>query len=303
MPITLIQPRVRSIDTRRGYSEVVLAFLAATAALAVGQAVSALLKGDSGWYYRFFQNGGTQILAGFAVAGAWMCVRVWHGFEPNEPMYRAWRLISLAAGLDVLSAIFAQVVAAAPGWSRAQAVDFQRLGLSLGGTLRFALLAAGLAVVLGIFRQARFLAPLRPLDWALLAAFGVYVTCEFWDLGVAMRAGRRPDLAEILHWPVDPLLGLLSAQALRLRRTIQHTGGGWIGRCWTAFGIAIFFTALGDVAIWAETRGYFPSPWSAITWYIWFPAAAAFAMAPAYQLDAMQRASVEVRPVHFGRNI
>ena len=47
--------------------------------------------------------------------------------------------------------------------------------------------------------------------------------------------------------------------------------------------IGVFLTAIGDAGIWAAAYGYLPYPWSAAVWFVWLPAAAAFALAPAYR--------------------
>jgi hypothetical protein len=67
-------------------------------------------------------------------------------------------------------------------------------------------------------------------------------------------------------------------------------GEGWIGRCWRAVCVGIFLMCFGVIALWATAWGYLPWPWSSLIWYLWLPAGAAFALAPAYQLEAIQRA-------------
>jgi hypothetical protein len=53
------------------------------------------------------------------------------------------------------------------------------------------------------------------------------------------------------------------------------------------FVLAIATTSAGDAAIWATSHNLLPESLTALSWYIWFIAAAAFASAPAYQLAAM----------------
>ena len=53
---------------------------------------------------------------------------------------------------------------------------------------------------------------------------------------------------------------------------------------------AIVTTLIGDASIWAVGEELLPEKLVALTWYIWFFAAAAFASAPAYQLAAMKLA-------------
>jgi membrane protein implicated in regulation of membrane protease activity len=68
-------------------------------------------------------------------------------------------------------------------------------------------------------------------------------------------------------------------------------GRGLIAKCWRALAIGIFVIGFGEAALWAIGR-YFPG-WLVATleWYVWFPAAAAFAMAPAYCVAAVRRAT------------
>jgi hypothetical protein len=58
--------------------------------------------------------------------------------------------------------------------------------------------------------------------------------------------------------------------------------------------IAVVATLAGDASIWASGQGLLSEPLIALTWYIWFFVAAAFASAPAYQLAAM------TLPLHEG---
>jgi hypothetical protein len=95
------------------------------------------------------------------------------------------------------------------------------------------------------------------------------------------RQGKKPfPLAEILNFPVNPLLWVLLAEALLLFRSVRKMGAGWVSKCYGAFSAGIFLILVGNVAIWATHWGYLPWPWSALGWYVWIPAAAAFALAP-----------------------
>jgi hypothetical protein len=129
------------------------------------------------------------------------------------------------------------------------------------------------------------------MDALLLTAFAAYCIREGMDLVAALRMGKQPPLREILLWPVDPVLWLLLAEAILLHRSVQRTGMGLIGRCWRTFSAGIFLVLLGDVMIWATAYGYLPWPWSSLQWYVWMPASASFALAPAYQLEAIRWAS------------
>jgi hypothetical protein len=93
---------------------------------------------------------------------------------------------------------------------------------------------------------------------------------------------------EMISWTSDPLLIVLLLEAICVGLVLDM-GWGLIARCWGAFVDAIVFTALGNVWIWATWTGLVPRPVDAIGWFIWFPAAAAFALGPAYQVEAFRR--------------
>jgi hypothetical protein len=167
------------------------------------------------------------------------------------------------------------------------------------GTLRFSLLAAGLLAVLRLYWRSGFLGRLRAFDWVVIGAFSVYCLQEARGVFEALIAGKHPGWSEILGWPVDPLLALLLAEALLLHRSVQRTGVGLIGRCWHTYSTAIALVLVGDFLLFATAYGYLPWPWSSLSWYVWVPAGAAFALAPAYQLEAIHSADPrpKLRPV------
>ena len=163
-------------------------------------------------------------------------------------------------------------------------------GHTIGGTFRFALLSMGLHSALKAYRQSGFSSRFTWIDWALLSLMAAYLARNVVDVTLAMRHGRHPDAWELLSWPTDPLLGLLLAQGLLLLRSAQKMGSGMIGRPWKAFAVGLFLTTLGDVGQWALSYGYLPLPFDSLIWYLWLPAAGAFACAPAYQLEVIRRA-------------
>jgi len=68
-------------------------------------------------------------------------------------------------------------------------------------------------------------------------------------------------------------------------------GWGLISRYWGSFAAAIALTALGDVGAWLTWSGFLTWPYNSIGWYVWFPAAAAYVLGPAYQAEALRRAN------------
>jgi hypothetical protein len=251
------------------------------------------------WVEEYFRLPGALALVFLPAAELLFCLRVGREYSPGQPMRRAWDLIAISAGCDFAGALFVQILGTQTAlnplshsawWSASEAASLRAYGQVLGGSLRFGFLAAGLFQALRSYRKSGFLARLAMIDWVLLAAAGAFVVREAADLIFAMQHGKHPSPAEVLGWPTDPLLWMLLAESMLLYRSVCHMGPGWIGKCWKAFSLGVALIALGDIAIWATAYGYLPWPWSSLGWYVWLPAAAAFAMAPTYQLEAVWRA-------------
>ena len=148
-----------------------------------------------------------------------------------------------------------------------------------------AFLAIGLGRVLSIQRKFKLAGSLTRGDRALLILILAFSVSQIAiDLPLL---GRHPSLGTMLLWLSDPLLSLLLVEAVLVRRSVIRIGHGLLARCWGMFVVAIVTTSAGDAALWATSRDLLPEPLAALSWYIWFVAAAAFASAPAYQLAAM----------------
>lgn len=281
-----------------GCSSLVVAVTGAYLACGLGAFAGWTLTGNDVWIVDYFQVPAALAMVWLAVLGLWLSVRALQQFQSGEVLHRAWFYISLSALCDATGAISVQILGAKSALnpfvrlagSGALFDDCLTAGHIVGGTLRFALLALGLWYAVQAYRRSGFLARLKPLDWLLLAAFALYLARVVYDLRVAFAAGKPFSWTEAAGWPVDPLLWLLLLEATRLYRSVERMGGGWIGRCWKAFSIGILLTALGDIGYWAYNYGFLPYPWNSITWYLWLPAAAAYALAPAYQLEAIHHA-------------
>ena len=256
------------------------------------------ITGNDAWIEIFFQIPGALLLVWLAAVSLLISVRVTRGFFPGEPMRGAWQLIALSAGSELAGSVLIQIFGTKSllnpltyfphGVERVPV--FRTIGTILHGPCRFALLATALYLVLRLYRQSGFLGRYTPLDWVVLVVFGSYVVREATDVVVAMHRGKVFSAGEILNFPADPLLWVLLAQAMRLSRSVERMGAGWISRCYGAFSAGIFLILVGDVMIWATVWGYLPWPWSALGWFVWIPAAVAFALAPLYQWEAMRSA-------------
>jgi hypothetical protein len=215
-------------------------------------------------------------------------------FDADEPMRLAWLMIACAALARFTGTLLRGI--SNPhltwvsghwlGWASAGLLaGLSQLGLVVGGPLSMAFLAIGLARVLRIQRRFHLIGALTRGDQALLV---LIVAFTFSQIGTILPLlGSHPSAATMLLWLSDPLLSLLLIEAVLVRRSVIRMGQGLVARCWGMFVLAIATTSAGDAAIWAANHNLLPEPLNALSWFIWFVAAAAFACAPAYQLAAM----------------
>jgi hypothetical protein len=257
------------------------------------------ITGSFLWVRDYFRSPGALLFVFLAGAQFWFSRKVLDHFGAREPMRMAWVCITASAGFDLAGALLVQILSGetvfnplqlTPWWSQPTADALRRVGLMLGGTCRFSMLALGLWFALRAYRRSGLLGRLNTINWIGLGAMGVYIAIEMKEIGGVLRSGAPVPFNVIVGWPVDPFLLLLLAQAMLLYRSAQQMGPGWITRCWNAMAVGVFVILLGDVMLWAGNWGYLPWPWSAFGWYIWPVAGTAFALAPMYQLEAILRA-------------
>ena len=253
------------------------------------------VTGNPFWAIEFFQVPAAVLMVCLALTEFWLAGLVIRHFSSDDLLRPGWTLIAASAGFQLMGMVCSQILGVqsrinplvlAP--HAGSLIPLMRnVGLLAGGTFRYAFLAGGLHFALRAYRQSGFKARMLWIDWFVCAAFTVFLLRNVLDVVVAIRAGKTPDAWETLGWPVDPLLWVLLLQALLLFRSASRMQNGRIGLCWKAYSAGIFLTALGDVGLWAVNYGYLPWPWSSVTWYLWLPASAAFARAPAFQLEVL----------------
>lgn len=263
------------------------------------------LTANEAWVDEFFRVPAALLMVFLALLEFWLSVAVIHHFSADDLLRPGWTLISCSAGCQFVGMICSQVLGVRSRINPLEVISgaeqfliplMRNVGLLIGGSFRFALLAAGLHFALKAYKQSGLLGRLARTDWVVFGGFGFFIVRNVVDVVVAMRQGKTPDVWEVLGWPVDPLLLLLLLQAFLLLRSTQEMSNGRIGLCWKAFSVGVFLTALGDIGVWATNYGYLPWPWSALTWYVWLPAAAAFARAPAFQLEVIRNARTAAGP-------
>lgn len=243
------------------------------------------------WYFLLF---GTTFFLLTTAAEFYLAFECRAGFERDEPMRMTWTFIALSS----LSRFVAAALVSLDHWrdgngSSALAVILPKglahAGEVIGGPLSMIFLAIALSRVLTIQYRFGVLRGLTRIDMLLIAVIITYTLREFASIvGYLGPSYPSPSITKAMLWTSDPLLSLLLVQAVLIRRSTIRVGMGLISRCWGMYVLAIVTTVAGDASIWAVGEGLISAPaLIALTWYIWFFSAAAFASAPAYQLAAM----------------
>jgi hypothetical protein len=254
------------------------------------------------WYFLIL---GTLFFLLTTAAESFLAFECRAGFEADEPMRMAWTFIALASlarfvGAVLISLDHWHIASILGSTSSVMAVVLPRGlaegGAVVGGPLAMVFLAVALSRVLRVQHR---LGVLRGLTHTDLLLIGLIVAFTLSQIAIIVRylgpSYPPPPLTKALLWLSDPLLALLLVQAVLIRRSVIRVGLGLISQCWGMYVIAIVATLTGDASIWAVSEGLLSERLTALTWYIWFFAAAAFASAPAYQLAAMRLPFVQRR--------
>jgi len=275
------------------------AITAAHLAFGLAVAMSAWLATKPVLLADFLQYPGALSLAAASAAGFWLSLRCWLQFSKNDLLRQAWLLIMLAAGADLVGSLCSRVLGAytplnplmhtMTGWPSPAIKLLGRAGLLLRGPFQMALLACGLSFVLRAYRRSGLFPNLARWTWLLAGAWLLYTVHEAKLLQALLHTGKVSGGFQILGWPSDPLLIVLLFEAACILRPLLGTGWGLIARCWGAFAAGIALHALGDILLTAASQGSMSEPVRSIGWYAWFLAGAAYALGPAYQLEAFRR--------------
>jgi hypothetical protein len=262
-----------------------------------------IATGNDLWVTSFFNYQGSLFFLLCSGIGFGVSLMVWRQFSPRDAMRPAWFLIFLSFALRLSGDVLTHILSVnswlnpylAGDWNEQAAMALKELGQVIGGPGAMVLLAGGLLLVLRMYRRLGLLARLTVFDYALVGAVTAYTLRFAYDLLEWQSDSPAPvTVLQAIKWLSDPLLSLLLFEAIFIRRSVIRMGSGLISRCWGAFTAGIFFTSVGDMGLWAVAQGYLNWPQSSITWYVWFLASAAYALGPAYQAEAMSRASKEV---------
>jgi hypothetical protein len=282
-------------------------------ALGAGALISWRVTGVLAIVVDFFHYEGALFFVLVSAVELWLSYYCWRQFSKGESIGAAWRWIVSASVAHFTGMVLSQIlgiesylnplVYAHVSHNAALLESIRQIGLILGGPVQMVLLARGLWLLLQVYRQSGLFSKLTRSDWFLIAVLTAYTVRETWQVAFLLRAGKTFTVSEAILWASNSLLILLLIEAICIRRSLLSMGWGLIARCWAAFAAAIALTALGDIGIWATWNGYLPWPWSSMGWYVWFLASGAYALGPAYQVQAfrsiIRRAHREYPPEHF----
>jgi hypothetical protein len=281
----------------------IAAITAAHLAMALVMAIAAWLAGKSVLLADFLRYPGALFLVSASATGFWLSWRCWQQFSKSDLLRQAWLLIMWAAGAQLLGSICTQVLGAythlnplmytGTGWPAPAIRLFGRVGLLMNGPFQMTLLACGLSFVLRAYRRSGLFPHLARWVWLLAAVLVMYTVHEAKLLQTLLRSGKASGGFQVLGWPSDPLLIVLLFEALCILRPVLGTGWGLIAKCWGAFAAGIALHAMGDILLW---QGLLPEQARALGWFAWFLAGAAYALGPAYQLEAFRQV------LHGGRD-
>jgi hypothetical protein len=258
--------------------------------------------GEERFLRSFFDGPGLSLLIALPAVELGFSILALCSFGPGEPLRRGWFLIASSSGCRLAGALASQIFGghswlnplAWGGWV-GDPGPIRGLGLAMGGPLWMALLAAGLWLVLRVYRRLGVWARLKWIDWVAVAITAGFAAFELSQVLRALQAGKHLTPLQIADLANDPLLSLLVLEALLIRRSVLAMGHGLVARCWGAFATGILLTCLGSIGMWATHSGHLRWAPAGLTWYVWFPAAAAFALGPLYQTIAVRRAHDRVR--------
>jgi hypothetical protein len=254
----------------------------------------------------FFTGPGTLyllFLTGFEFS---LCRIVVRQFKPGEPLRPTWFLMMVSAGCHVVSTICMQVLSVRSPVnplsfriSPAMAADLYHFGVLVGGPVQMLLLAGGLGWLLHLFRQSGMPPAFRWQDVIPLMIAGILTYLQISTLVAASRAGNVPGIYDLMCASSGPLLIILMLQATLVRNCMSVLNGGMIARCWSSFAVAILLTALSNLGLTLNSMGMLSAAPATISRFICYLAAMAYALGPAWQIEAIQSACGKIGVPRF----
>lgn len=267
-----------------------------------------LLTGNWSWLKDYFDYQGAIYFIVLDILKLCLCIYAWKQFTQKESLRAAWFAISLAMGVqlagDVLKHWLAVDTYLNPlhylwqAWNPSTASILHEWGSAIAGPLFMSILAVGLYEGLLYYKRSGIQGKLKPFDLILVVGTGIYALYVIETvIRIALKNTALIRMQWVLTWPNNLLLAVLLLEAILLFRISVDMGQGYIARAWGAFAVAIFLTCVESLGQWLTAFGYFRYPENAILWYLWYLWAAALALGPAYQVDAIRVAESRIASI------
>ena len=239
------------------------------------------------WWVEMFRSAANLFVFELGAVALYLNLRVWKGFEPNEPLQRGWFLIMVSSVCGLAGTICSKLLATQtiPSW-----MELHQFGMFLDGPLRMLLLLAGFCSILRAYHRAGIVRTrFSGAGWILVLSIGMYTLCEGVQITLAFVLGKLSTVLDMLNATNDPLLVMLLISVLILRRSVRNLGSEFVENSWGAFLGTIGLVAIGDMVAWALNYGYLNANLAPAGWGLLFLSSAGYAAAAAYQLEAMGR--------------
>ncbi len=264
-----------------------------------------LRSGDASLLRYYFEYPGSLFLVGFSALEVIFGFLAYRQFSPGQPLRSAWFFILIAAVCHFAGSLLRHLLSInsainplaylLPAWDAHLADLMQRSGKVVGGPVQMVFLLWGLFLTLRFYRQVGMLAKLKRVDILLVCVAMGYAALVIGGIVIGLRDQSGPiQYSQALTWPNDYLLSLLLLEAIFLRRSALEMGRGYASKVWSAFAVAIFITSLCSFLNWLTAYGVLGWKETAVVWYLWYPASAAFAIAPVYQWEARLTARIRL---------
>jgi len=273
------------------------------AALGLAALGASAATGHSAWVELFRSYPGAIFLVELAAVELRLSRAAWRRFSPGEPLATVWFLLMAGAVCHLAGAFILQVLGAETVfnplarwygfWTPANVHALRDFGAAVGGSMQMALAACGIGLVLRAFRRCGL--PARPGKglWLAVALAAGTAGRVAWEATATLGPSVPATSESALRWVSAALAGVLVVEAACLYSFAAAMGRGLAARCWMACAAGAGLTALADLAGWAARAGLITESASAVTWYAGLAAAAACALAPAWQVEMSAQAAGE----------
>ena len=164
------------------------------------------LTDNLAWVVEFFQAPAALLMIWLALLQFSLSLYATRSFSPDDLLRPAWMLITSSAGFQLVGTVLIQLlgtdsrlnpIAHQADWREMLIPVIRHVGHVIEGTLRFALLSAGLCYALKAYRRAGFISRFTRVDWAVLILMAAYLVRNVWDVEFAIAHGKQIGRAHV----------------------------------------------------------------------------------------------------------